>query len=82
VIAIVEGLIAGFEAGFPVPVVAQDKIWMKMNLLAFRKKASEGDVEFQEMVRELETRGGFRNVVNGESVHGMCCVVTMNTRNW
>ena len=64
IIGLIEGVFGGFEAGYPVPIVGQDRAWLKQYLPEFRKKAASGDVEFQELVEEIESREVFRSVVD------------------
>lgn len=52
------GIVAGSEAGFPIPQAGQDGEWMKENWPAFERKAEEGDEDFVEFVREIKERGG------------------------
>jgi phenylpyruvate tautomerase PptA (4-oxalocrotonate tautomerase family) len=59
------GLEGGSEAGFEIPKAGEDVEWLRSNWEAFNKKAQEGDVDFQEMVQEVEERGLLNGVVNG-----------------
>ncbi|KAH8159263.1 hypothetical protein CIB48_g8981 [Xylaria polymorpha] len=56
-IFVLGGITAGLEHGFVIPEAGKDKEWLKDNLPAFKKKADEGVVEFQDLVEEIEARG-------------------------
>ncbi|TKA77197.1 hypothetical protein B0A49_01842 [Cryomyces minteri] len=54
-------IVAGMEAGFVLPEAGKDVQWFKENMVAFKKKAEDGDDEFQDMVAEIERRGLIKN---------------------
>ncbi|KAI5923767.1 hypothetical protein F4810DRAFT_667374 [Camillea tinctor] len=56
-IFIIGGITAGLEHGFLIPEAGKDKEWIKDNFPAFRKKADEGNEEFQQLVEEIQERG-------------------------
>lgn len=64
-IFVLGSIVAGSEAGFPVPRAGQDAEWMKKNMAAFKKKAAGGDTDFQDMLDELNSRDAFKGIVNG-----------------
>ena len=54
---------AGYEAGFPIPPAGEDKAWLKQNLSGFKKLADDGDLDFQGVMHELQTREDFKGVL-------------------
>jgi len=56
-------IVAGWEAGFPIPQAGQDKVWLKHYVGEFKKLADAGDVDFAGMVHELETRKDLRDIL-------------------
>ena len=59
-IKLIDGLgsiTAVYEAGFMMPEAGHDQEWLKENIDAFKKKADDGDEDFQEMVEECQKRG-------------------------
>lgn len=50
-------IVAGREAGFAIPGAGGDGEWLVENMGAFRARAEGGEVEFGELVREVEERG-------------------------
>lgn len=61
-------IVASAEKGFRSPKAGADVGYLKKNYAAFKKRADEGDREFQDLMQELETRDVFRGV--SESVNG------------
>ena len=57
---VIGGLIAGREAGFEIPAAGKDGEWLAENLGAFKARAEEGQVEFVDLVKEIEERGLIR----------------------
>ncbi|KAH8703095.1 hypothetical protein BGW36DRAFT_354528 [Talaromyces proteolyticus] len=47
----------GFEAGFELPLGGEDGNWLTKHWNEFRQKASEGDEDFIQVVKEVEERG-------------------------
>lgn len=63
-------IIAVSEAGFVAPKAGQDAEWLKKHYPAFKKKADEGDEDFQELMEDLKKREAFRSItgeINGTS---------------
>jgi hypothetical protein len=58
-------IVASAEKGFISPKAGADVEFLKKNYAAFKKKAEEGDKEFEDLMQEVETREVFRGVVNG-----------------
>ena len=56
-------MIAGIEAGFPIPRAGEDKLWLKRNYEAFRKLAEEGHEDFVGVLREIEERADLKEVL-------------------
>ncbi|KAL6713405.1 hypothetical protein ACLMJK_008870 [Lecanora helva] len=56
-------IIAGSEAGFMLPPAGGDRQWLRDNADAFRAKAEKGDVDFQQLMREMETREDLRGIL-------------------
>jgi len=52
-------LSAAVEAGFRLPQASQDRYWLKDNKAQFQRLADAGDMDFQEVMRELDTRDDF-----------------------
>ncbi|KAI9667607.1 MAG: hypothetical protein M1821_000423 [Bathelium mastoideum] len=48
---------AGREIVFEVPEAGKDQDWLKENMVAFQKRAADGDVEVEDMLKEIEQRG-------------------------
>ncbi|KAM0716946.1 hypothetical protein Q7P37_006798 [Cladosporium fusiforme] len=48
---------AGMEAGFEIPEAGKDAEWLAENMNAFKARAEGGEVEFEELVKEVEERG-------------------------
>lgn len=48
---------AGMEAGFEIPEAGKDAEWLAENMNAFKARAEDGEVEFKELVEEVEERG-------------------------
>lgn len=53
-------LVAGREAGFEIPEAGKDAEWLAENMNAFKARAEGGEVEFGELVAEVEERGLIR----------------------
>lgn len=62
-IIVLGGIVAGMEVGFVLPAAGQDKQWLGDNMAEFRKRAEEGDEDFKDVLREVETRDVFQGVV-------------------
>lgn len=62
-IFILGSMIAGAEAGFPIPQAGQDKVWLKQHMSGLKKKAEEGDEDIKEMLEEMQSRPGFEGVL-------------------
>lgn len=62
-IFILGSLIAGTEAGFPIPQAGQDKMWAKQHMPAMKKKAAEGDEDFKEFLEEMKNRPGWGELI-------------------
>lgn len=63
-------IIAVSEAGFVAPKAGHDAEWLKQNYAVFKKKADEGDEDFQDLMDDLSKRDAFRGItsqVNGAS---------------
>jgi hypothetical protein len=58
-------IVASAEKGFLSPKAGLDVGYLKENYAAFKTKAEEGDREFQDLMKELETRDVFHEVENG-----------------
>lgn len=63
-IFILGSIVAGAEAGFPLPQAGQDQKWLKENLSEFKKLAQGGDGDFQDMMEELKSRPCFASVLS------------------
>lgn len=70
-VIIIEGLIAGTEAGFVLPKAGTDAEWAKENWAAFNKKADEGDEDFKDMVREIKERGILEKANGANGTNGV-----------
>ena len=62
-IFILGDIVAGWEAGFPVPQAGQDKAWLKHYVGDFKKLADAGDADFAGMMHELETRKDLQDIL-------------------
>ena len=57
-------IVASAEKGFPSSKAGADVAFLKNNYATFKKKADEGDKEFQDLLDEIETRDVFRGVLD------------------
>ena len=62
-IFIVGGLIAGWEAGFAIPPAGEDGAWLASNAKKFQEIAANGDEDFKDLVKEMQEREEFANVL-------------------
>ena len=62
-IFILGDIVAGWEAGFPVPQAGQDKAWLKHYVGDFKKLADAGDADFAGVMKELETRKDLQDIL-------------------
>lgn len=58
-------IVASAEKGFRSPKAGADVGYLKKNYAAFKKRADEGDEEFQSLMREIGSREVFRGVLDG-----------------
>jgi len=58
-IFVLGSIVAGWEAGFPLPQAGEDKQWLRENMEEFEKRA-EGDEDFRGLVEEVGRRGELR----------------------
>lgn len=56
-VIVLGGIVAGLEAGFVLPQAGGDVQWLEENWEEFQRRAQDGDVEMQGMVREVQERG-------------------------
>ena len=56
-------IVAAGEEGFFAPKAGGDAAWLKENHAAFKKKADEGDLDFQDLMEDLQTREIFRGIL-------------------
>ena len=56
-------IVAGWEAGFPIPPAGEDKVWLKNYMSDFKKLADGGDADFKGVMHELETRKDLKDVL-------------------
>jgi len=62
-IFILGDIVAGWEAGFPIPQAGQDKAWLKHYVSDFKKLADAGDADFAGVMKELETRKDLQDIL-------------------
>lgn len=53
-IIVMGSIIGGMEAGFLLPEPGEDVKWVETNLESFRTKASQGDEDFVQTLKEIE----------------------------
>ena len=56
-------IVAGWEAGFPIPQAGEDKAWLKHYVGDFKKLADAGDPDFVGIIKELETREDLKDIL-------------------
>lgn len=62
-IFILGDIVAGWEAGFPIPQAGQDKAWLKHYVADFKKLADAGDADFAGVIQELEARKDLKDIL-------------------
>jgi hypothetical protein len=60
-------IVASAEKGFLSPKAGADVGYLKKNYAAFKQRAEEGDREFQDLMREIQTRDVFQGVESSTS---------------
>jgi hypothetical protein len=56
-------IVAGWEAGFPIPQAGHDKAWLKHYVGDFKKLADAGDADFVGVMHELENRMDLKDIL-------------------